>query len=125
MTWCDAISDALIAQASRFDLKHGAANLNVVTVIAFGLGGIFACASAGLIELDDGQDVDPNFYFGAYAALIVGLLIAAIFLNSENEPEIIRMSDEERERLHAEEEDSMGNTCSTTFGSIGNLLSYS
>ena len=31
MTWCDAISDALMAQASRFDLKNGATNLNTIT----------------------------------------------------------------------------------------------
>ena len=123
MTWCDALSDALIAQASRFDLKNGAANLNVVTVIAFGLGGIFACVAAGCIEIDDGRDVDPNFYFGTYAALIVGLLIASICLNSLNEPEIIRLSEEERERLH-EAEETLCNSCGTTFGSICHLLSY-
>lgn len=124
MTWCDALSDALIAQASRFDLKNGAANLNVITIIAFGLGGIIACISAGLIEIDDGRDVDPNFYFGTYAALIVGLLIAAICLNSLNEPEIVRMTDEQREKLLEEEGDTLCTSCGMTFGSIGHLLSF-
>ena len=51
MTWCDAVSDALIAQASRSDLQSGAANLNTITMVAFAFGGIIACTSAGFIEL--------------------------------------------------------------------------
>ena len=51
MTWCDAISDALIAQASRVDLKNGAANLNSVATVAGALGGITACLGAACIEL--------------------------------------------------------------------------
>ena len=89
MTWCDAISDALIAQASRIDFNKGAANLNSLTMLAFAFGGIIACVSAGCIELDDGKDVDPNVYFGTYAGLIFLLFIAAIFLNKKLEPEII------------------------------------
>jgi hypothetical protein len=89
MTWCDAISDALIAQASRVDLINGATNLNTVTMLAFAMGGIIACSAAGTIELDDGKDVDPNWYFGIYAGLIFILLIAAILLNRELEPELI------------------------------------
>ena len=89
MTWCDAISDALIAQASRIDFSKGAANLNSLTMLAFALGGIVACVSAGCIELDDGKDVDPNVYFGTYAGLIFMLFLAAIFLNKKLEPEII------------------------------------
>jgi len=81
MTWCDAITDALIAQASRSDLKNGAANLNTITYLALAGGGITACISAGSIELSDGKDCDPNVYFGTYAALIFGLLISSIFLN--------------------------------------------
>ena len=88
MTWCDAISDALIAQASRVDLLNGATNLNTVTMLAFAFGGIIACSAAGTIELDD-DAVDPNWYFGIYAGLIFILLIAAILLNKELEPEII------------------------------------
>jgi len=53
------------------------------------MGGIIACVCAGFIELDDGKDVDPNFYFGIYAGLIFILLLAAIFLNRKLEPEII------------------------------------
>ena len=34
MTWNDAITDALVAQASRYDLINGAANLNTVAIIA-------------------------------------------------------------------------------------------
>ena len=51
MTWCDAITDALIAQASRVDLKNGASNLNTIAVLSFALGGMIACLSAGFIEL--------------------------------------------------------------------------
>lgn len=89
MTWSDAISDALIAQASRVDLKNGATNLNTMTQIAYAFGGAIACTIAGFIELGDGKDVDPNVYFGTYAFLILILLIASIFLNRDLEPEII------------------------------------
>lgn len=89
MTWCDAISDALIAQASRADLKSGATNLNSICSFAYALGGIIACTSAGFIELSDGKNVDPNVYFGTYAGLIAILLLASIWLNRELEPEII------------------------------------
>ena len=89
MTWSDAISDALIAQASRVDLKNGATNLNSMTQIAYAFGGGLACTIAGFIELGDGKDVDPNWYFGVYAFLIFILLIASIFLNRDLEPEII------------------------------------
>jgi len=90
MTWCDAITDALIAQASRSDLKHGAANLNTICTFAYALGGIIACVSAGSIEIQDGK-TDPNFYFGTYGFLILCLLIASIFLNRALEPEIIEL----------------------------------
>ena len=91
MTWCDAISDALIAQASRVDLKNGAANLNSVATVAGALGGITACLGAACIELQGaGDDLDPNIYFGTYMGLIFLLLIASIFLNRELEPEIIK-----------------------------------
>lgn len=99
MTWCDAISDALIAQASRNDLKNGANNLNTITTYAFALGGITACSAAGTIELDDGKDVDPNVYFGTYAALIFCLLIASIFLNKKLEPELILLRREREKEL--------------------------
>jgi MFS family permease len=89
MTWSDAISDALIAQASRVDLKNGATNLNGLTNISYALGGAIACAIAGTIELSDGKDCDPNWYFGVYAFLIFILLLASIFLNRDLEPEII------------------------------------
>ena len=51
MTWCDAISDALIAQASRIDLDYGAANLNTLTQFSFAAGGVIACISAGVVEM--------------------------------------------------------------------------
>ena len=75
-------------------MKNGAANLNIVTTIAFAFGGITACVCAGLIEIDDGKDTDPNFYFGLYAGLVVGLLASTIFLDSNNEPEILRINEE-------------------------------
>lgn len=89
MTWCDALSDALIAQASRVDTKNGATNLNSICLVAYAKGGIIACSIAGTIEMGDGKDVDPNFYFGVYAGLIVILLVAAVYLNRDNEPDII------------------------------------
>ena len=51
MTWNDAVSDALIAQASRFDLNGGAENLNTFVNYAFAAGGILACLIAGIFEL--------------------------------------------------------------------------
>jgi len=89
MTWNDAITDALVAQASRYDLVNGAANLNTVAFISMALGGIIACASAGFIELQNDDDLDPNIYFGTYMGLICILLIASIFMNTKLEPEII------------------------------------
>jgi hypothetical protein len=89
MTWNDAITDALIAQASRNDLGNGAANLNTIATISMALGGIVACLGAGTIELKGGDDLDPNLYFGTYMGLICTLLLASIFMNRELEPEII------------------------------------
>lgn len=60
-----------------------------ITQIAYSLGGAIACTIAGCIELNDGKDVDPNWYFGIYAFLIFVSLIASIFLNRNLEPEII------------------------------------
>ena len=98
--------------------------MNVVTAIAFAFGGITACTCGGFIEIDDGHDVDPNFYFGTYAALIFGLLIASICLDRNNEPEIIRMSREERARLGERSPENLGASCSMTFSSIWRLLSF-
>jgi hypothetical protein len=89
MTWNDAITDALIAQASRNDLGNGAANLNTIATCAMALGGIVACLSAGSIELNGGDDIDPNIYFGTYMGLICTLLIASIWMNQDLEPEVI------------------------------------
>jgi len=103
MTWNDAITDALIAQASRSDLKKGAANLQTVASMAYAIGGIIACCSAGSIELSssEGEQIDPNWYFGTYAVLISILLVASICLNRALEPEIIEVqrSREERQQM--------------------------
>ena len=90
MTWCDAITDALVAQACRNDLKNGSSNLNSITSLAAAIGGIFGCLSAGFIELSNGE-IDPNVYFGTYGFLIFILLVSSIFLNKKLEPEIIEM----------------------------------
>jgi Ni/Fe-hydrogenase subunit HybB-like protein len=89
MTWNDAITDALTAQAARNDLANGAANLNTVSIIGMACGGIVACTSAGFIEFTGDEDLDPNIYFGTYMALICLLLLASIFMNNDLEPEII------------------------------------
>ena len=89
MTWCDDVSDALIAQASRIDLKRGAINLNTICIFAFACGGVVACSCAGFIELSYEDDYDPNILFGVYIAIITVLLIASFFLNRDLEPEII------------------------------------
>ena len=89
MTWNDAITDALIAQASRNDLGNGAANLNTIATVAMAIGGIVACVGAGSIELSGGDDIDPNLYFGTYMGLIFCLLLSSIWMNKDLEPEII------------------------------------
>jgi len=53
------------------------------------LGGIVACLSAGSIELNGGDDIDPNIYFGTYMGLICTLLIASIWMNEDLEPEVV------------------------------------
>ena len=58
-------------------------------MVAYALGGLTACVSAGFIELDDGKDVDPNVYFGGYAGLMVFLFLASVFLNRKLEPEVL------------------------------------
>ena len=89
MTWNDAITDALMAQAARLDLKHGASHLNTLATYMYAFGGIIGCMSAGFIELEDGNDLDPNVYFGTYAGLIFIVLISSVFLSQQMEPEII------------------------------------
>jgi Na+/melibiose symporter-like transporter len=88
MTWCDTISDALIAQASRIDDGNSSKNLNTIKTLAFASGGLLACLIAGSVELQD-SEIDPNFYFGTYALLILILVIASIFLNYDLEPDIV------------------------------------
>ncbi len=51
MTWCDALSDALISQESRKDLKYGASNLNTIANLAFSFGGLIACGLASFFEI--------------------------------------------------------------------------
>ena len=90
MVWCDTMSDALIAQASRDDLERGASVLNGVTIVGMSLGGIIACLYGGYIEMDDKNNTeDPNVYFFIYAILICILLLASIILSSRLEPPII------------------------------------
>ena len=96
-------------------MRNGAANLNIVTIIAFALGGLLACIIAGSIEYDQSRAVDPNWYFGAYAGLVTILLVAAVFLDRVNEPEIIRLTKEERERLGHEAHDSISKSCNNTW----------
>lgn len=105
MTWCDAVSDALAAQASRLDLVNGAANLNTVTQVSFATGGIIACVTAGCVEMNQGSETDPNIFFGTYAGLILILLIAAIYLNQDCEPEIV-LQKRSRERILAKKNES-------------------
>jgi hypothetical protein len=53
------------------------------------LGGILACLSAGSIELNGGDDIDPNIYFGTYMGLICTLLLASVGMNEDLEPEVV------------------------------------
>ena len=101
MTWCDALSDALICQESRKDLKHGASNLNTVTSLAFAFGGLIACSVAGFIELYYTEKFDPNIFFGIFAFLIFVLFISTLYLNRNLEPEIVLIK-REKERLREE-----------------------
>jgi MFS family permease len=101
MTFCDAITDALVVQNSRLDPENGSEDLNSVTVMASAFGGIIGCGAAGFIELfeqgfTDGTQgkfiqskVDPNIYFGIYTALILCLFVAVWRMHSSLEPEIV------------------------------------
>ena len=70
-------------------MGNGAANLNTIATCAMALGGILACLSAGSIELNGGDDIDPNIYFGTYMGLICTLLLASIGMNEDLEPEVV------------------------------------
>lgn len=70
-------------------MGSGAAHLNSYATVAGASGGITACCSAGLMGLFGGEELDPNVYFGTYMGIICLLLISAIFLNREFEPELI------------------------------------
>ena len=96
MTFCDAITDALVVQNSRIEPVNGSENLNSVTVMAYAMGGIIGCGSAFIIEIVDlGQGegnitkVDPNIYFGIYTVLILALFIVVVRMNSSLEPQIV------------------------------------
>ena len=92
MTYCDAISDALIVQNSKIS-ESAANNLNSLTMFASAFGGILGCSFAALIELVQTKRttsiIDPNTYFGIYAFLIFVLLVGVVRLNPNLEPEII------------------------------------
>jgi hypothetical protein len=109
MTWNDAITDALTAQAARTDLANGASNLNTVSIIGLAFGGILACVSAGFIEYTGDEGLDPNIYFGTYAGLICLLLLASIFMSNELEPEVIlHQREKEKERIRLQESGNGG-----------------
>ena len=71
----------------------------------------------------EGPGVHPNWYFGSYAVFALIVVIATFFVNPINEPEIIRMSEEDRKKLH-EDDDQLGANCSLTFDEIGRLFGY-
>lgn len=92
MTTCDAITDALVVQASRVDSDNAAANLNTLTQLAAAFGGISSCFLGFLIEFLETSHqypIDPNSYFGLYAGLIFILTIFAYNLDSKFEPDNI------------------------------------
>ena len=167
LTWLDLLDHALVAQAARYDLKNGSANLHMLAVYAYAIGGLLACLVAGSYEYNEyrlheeshhhdhqhhheegfslfgltfshagdshmpstdeddhheGSGVDPNWYFGTYAVFALIVVIASFFVNPINEPEIIRMSDEDRKKLR--EDDELSANCSLTFGEIGRLFGY-
>ena len=72
----------------------------------------------------EGSDsgVDPNYYFGGYGVLVIVLLINSFFLDPINEPEIVRMTDEERQLMH--EDEKLSSNCNLTFKEIGRLFGY-
>lgn len=53
LTWLDTLAEALIAQASRYDLKNGAANLHIFMIYCVGFGGLTACIVGGSFELKE------------------------------------------------------------------------
>ena len=97
MTMCDALTDALVVQASRIN-SHGAENLNSLTLIAYSLGGILGFSLAGSITLWDSyvqaqgntkQLLDPNVYFCAYTLLIFLLTISVMCMSPALEPDVV------------------------------------
>ena len=120
MTYCDAITDALVVQASRMDSEAGSENLNSLTQLAFALGGLLGCGFAGVIEIrevmgwDIGKPPDANLYFLIYTFFIVLLFVSVIRLDSNLEPEIIisqRMSGDRRDQ-------NLLQNCSHTFETV-------
>jgi hypothetical protein len=106
-------------------LQNGSANLHSLTILVYAFGGLLACLMAGSFEYNDflsGETSDPNFYFGAFTALSTIVLVASFFLNPINEPEIIRMSEEDRKLLHGSDE--LAVNCSQTFSEICRLSGY-
>lgn len=89
MTVCDAISDALIVQASRLDPEHGADDLNSVTQMSAAAGGLIGCGVAGFLELRSEDAIDPNLFFGLYTFLISLMTISVATLSRNMEPEIV------------------------------------
>ena len=89
MTVCDAISDALIVQASRLDPEHGADDLNSLTQGAAAAGGLIGCGVAGILELYSEETIDPNLFFGLYTFLITTLTVSVCALTQNMEPEVV------------------------------------
>lgn len=121
MTVCDAISDALIVQASRLDPEHGADDLNSVTQGAAAAGGLIGCGVAGLLEFYSEEDVDPNLFFGLYTFLITILTVSVAALSRNMEPEIVL---EQRENPDKKVGNDFVKNLKSTFTTICRRMKY-
>ena len=67
---------------------------------------MIACLIAGSVEMEEGTNTDPKLFFAGYAVLIFILLIAAINLNKDCEPEIV-LQIRKREEKQAKKKEAL------------------
>ena len=119
-------------------MENGSADLNSYVNVAYASGGITACCAAGMMQLLGGDDLDPNVYFGTYLGLICLVLVSAIFLNRDFEPEFIlhqRLKAKRRSELQPRNPEDLSedsgysnptlcNSCGRAFSAICTLFRY-
>ena len=80
MAYCDTVTDALSAQASKHGIRDAHENLQYVEMISQAFGGVTGCLLAAAFQQSAVLNKPQNL-FGVYIGLQVVLFLSAFLLN--------------------------------------------